>query len=101
MDPRDRDVLRPDETDLVGQWLDTGNRIEGDAVSARIERLIRAHLVRVAERADGSRTLYRDPLDSRFWERSHPYRTPRNDGPPRLTLVPAERARAEYGVHLD
>jgi hypothetical protein len=101
LDPHDRDVLRPDETDLVGQWLDTGNRIEGDAVSARIERLIGEHLVRVAERADGSRTLYRDPLDGRFWERTYPYRTPRNDGPPRLTLVPTEHARAEYGVPPD
>lgn len=101
MDPRDRDVLRPDETDLVGQWLDTGNRIEGDAVTARIDRLTTEHLVRLGASADGSRTLYRDPLDGRLWERSHPYRTPRNDGPPRITVIPAERARAEYDVELD
>lgn len=98
MDPHDRDVLRPEETDLVGQWLDTGNRIEADAVCARIERLVAEHLERLASSDDGRATLYRDPLDGRLWELTYPYGEMRGGGPPRLTVVAPEHARAKYGA---
>ncbi|HEX6534141.1 MAG TPA: Imm27 family immunity protein [Gemmatimonadaceae bacterium] len=100
-DPQDRDVLRPGETDLVGQWLDTGSRIEGDGVCARIERLTTGHLVRVAASADGRRALYRDPLDGRLWELTYPHASMPRGGPPRLTVAPPERAKSEYGVDHD
>src|SRR5690348_15682895 len=98
MDPHDRDMLRPEETDLVGQWLDTGTRIEGDAVCARIRRLIAEHLERIADSSGGWETLYRDPLDGRLWEQTYPHSEMHGGGPPRLTVIAPERAAAKYGT---
>jgi hypothetical protein len=86
------DRLKPDEHDLVGQWLDLGSRIVGDAVSARIRWLVSSHLERVAALPDDSATLFRDPGDGRFWELT----TPHVNGPPRLTNVTPESAATRY-----
>lgn len=97
MGARDRDMLRPEETDLVGQWLDTGNRIEGDAVCGRIRRLTAEHLERIADSGDGWETLYRDPVDGRLWEHTYPHSELHGGGPPRLSVITPEHAAAKYG----
>ncbi|HEU4629593.1 MAG TPA: Imm27 family immunity protein [Gemmatimonadaceae bacterium] len=94
----ERDELRPDESDLVGQWLDTGNRIVGDAVCARIQWLVAGRLQRLAGSASGLEALYRDPRDGRLWELTHPHAHWPGGGPPRLTQVPPARAAARYGI---
>ena len=90
--------LRPDETELWGQWLDTGNRIEHDAIGARIHWLAAERLERVAAGASGWEALYRDPRDGRLWELTHPNRHLHGGGPPRLALVTAAEAAARYGA---
>ena len=89
-----RDLLRPEEVDLVGQWLDLGGRLEGDAVTDRIQALIHEHLVRITSSDDGWDSLYRDPTDGRLWELTYPHSERHGGGPPRLKhLEPADAAR--------
>ena len=90
--------LRPDETELWGQWLDTGNRIEDDAIGSRIRWLAAERLERVAVDATGWRTLYRDPRDGRLWELSYPNSHLHGGGPPRLAVVAPAEAAAQYGA---
>lgn len=91
------DDIRPDERELVGQWLDTGTRLEGDGVSARIDWLVRHRLEAVATAADGS-LLLRDPRDGRLWELTHPYPFLPGGGPPRLATVDSRVAADRYGT---
>jgi hypothetical protein len=88
--------LRPDEFDLAGQWLDTGSRVEGDAVLARIEWLIGERLERVASDASGWETLYRDPRDGRLWEHTYPHSHLHGGGPPRLRVLAPDAAATKY-----
>ncbi|HEX5438868.1 MAG TPA: Imm27 family immunity protein [Gemmatimonadaceae bacterium] len=97
MDERGRDDLRPVEHDLVGQWLDTGNRIVGDGVCERIEWLVAHRLRRVSSTAHSDAALYRDPSDGRLWELTHPYPEWPRGGPPRLTAITREEAVKRYG----
>ena len=90
--------LHPDETELWGQWLDTGNRIEDDAIGARIRWLAAERLERLASDPGGWDALYRDPRDGRLWELTHPNSHLHGGGPPRLALVTAAEAAARYGV---
>jgi hypothetical protein len=94
-----RDLLRPDEHDLVGQSLDIGGRIEGDAVTDRIRALVHEHLVRLASSADGWDTLYRDPGDGRLWELTYPHSEWHGGGPPRLRQLEAPETRRKYPDH--
>lgn len=90
--------LQPTDSDLMGQWLDTGSRMEGDAVWARIEWLTAERLERLAVDPTGGDTLFRDPRDGRLWELTHPFGEMHGGGPPRLAvLTPAEAAR-KYGT---
>jgi hypothetical protein len=90
--------LHPDESDLVGQWLATGNRIEGDAICVRIEWLVSTRLIRLATDRSGWDTLFRDPRDGRLWERTYPDAHLHGGGPPRLITITSEAAAAKYGV---
>lgn len=99
--------FHPDESDLLGQWLDIGSRIEGDAVTARIGWLtitVSPELGRegTAERlerlgaAGGWELLYRDPRDGRLWELIYPHSELHGGGPPRLYLLSPAEAQAKY-----
>jgi hypothetical protein len=88
--------LRPGESDLMGQWLDTGSRIEGDATSARITWLVAERLERLGSDASGRDTLYRDPRDGRLWEHTYPHGELHGGGPPRLSLISRDAAEAKY-----
>jgi hypothetical protein len=90
--------LRPDETELWGQWLDTGNRIEDDEIGSRIRWLAAERLEWVAEGGSRWETLYRDPRDGRLWELTHPNSHLHRGGPPRLAVVSPEEAAARYGA---
>jgi hypothetical protein len=90
-------MIGPEETDLVGRWVAVGNQVRGDATCTRIEKLTSSYLQEVATDESGWETLYRDPQDGRYWELTHP-----NDyhggGPPRLTHISEDVARAKYGT---
>lgn len=91
-------TLGPDETDLIGQWVKEGNRVIGDPVEARIDRLIAHHLQKLAVSPEfgGWEILYRDPDDGRYWELTYPHGEMHGGGPKRLTNIPAMAAIAKY-----
>jgi hypothetical protein len=89
--------LRPDETDLVGQWRRVGDAVEADATARRIERLIAGELQQIGNDVSGWDVLYRDPNDGRLWELTYPNSERHGGGPPRLTCIAHEAARRKYG----
>jgi len=45
-------------------------------------------------------TLYRDPDDGRYWERTYPQSELHGGGPPELRVLATEDARQKYGAQL-
>ncbi|KAF0217250.1 MAG: hypothetical protein FD174_3358 [Geobacteraceae bacterium] len=86
--------LKPEETELIGMWLDLGSKVVGDAVYDRIEWLTGTQLEHLADDPSGLATLYRDPRDKRLWERTYPFK----GGPPQLCIIAAEHASEKYRV---
>lgn len=93
--------LADHETDLVGQWVDKGRKVVGDATAERIEWLISEHLVLISAAVSGWDELYRDPVSGKLWELSWPQSEMPGGGPPRLTQISIEDARGKYGALAD
>lgn len=92
--------LKPNETDLFGKWEVVDGNTVADATAQRIEALVERHLDKVAADASGWETLYRDPDDGRYWELTYPESSWHGGGPPRLTYLSPEQARAKYGNNV-
>jgi hypothetical protein len=90
--------LRPDEVDLVGQWLAIDGAVVADPITRRIEALVARALNRVAVTDGGWSTLYRDPRDGRYWEHTYPQSWMHGGGPPRLTFLTKDDVAARYGL---
>ena len=90
--------LLPSETELVGHWISAGGGQSGDATCERIHWLAEHHLRKVAVSKEwgGWLTLYQDPDDGRYWERTYPQGEMQGGGPPQLTQISGENARAKY-----
>ena len=86
--------LKPEETQLIGMWLDLGSKVVGDSVNDRILWLVETRLTLLGKCTDGLSTLYRDPRDGRAWELSFPF----SGGPAALWIISGEDARVRYGV---
>ena len=92
-------LLSPDEFELVGEWLRQGDQVLEDSVAARIRWLTERHLEQVAMSAYGAwETLYRDPNDGRYWERTYPHSDWHGGGPPCLTNITFDAAKEKYKV---
>ena len=67
-------VLQPYETELVGDWIVEGTNVRGDEACSRIEWLISEVLEKIAISKEWGtwETLFRDPEDGRYWERTYP-----------------------------
>lgn len=90
-------TIGTDEKDLIGKWEIVDGRIVSDATTERIMALIERTLEKVAVDNTGWETLYRDPEDGRYWELTYPEGSLHGGGPPRLTHLSLEEARAKYG----
>jgi hypothetical protein len=86
--------LLPQETDLIGRWIFRNGKMEADDVCARIEFLTASCLRNVA--AGGWETLYQDPADGRYWEKTYPQSAMHGGGPPRLRYLPEQQANLKY-----
>jgi len=93
-------TLRPEETELVGNWELIGGKLVADAVAARIQALVSGPLIPVRASPDGWDTLYLDPSDDRLWELSYPDSQLHGGGSPLLTLLSPEEADNRYGYRL-
>ena len=92
--------LQLNEQILTGRWLVEDGRARGDDVFERIEWLIAHHLRKIANSPQSGawETLYRDPDDGRFWERTYPQSEMQGGGPPQLKCVSAQEASKKYGA---
>ncbi|MBL8289688.1 MAG: hypothetical protein JNL85_17025 [Rubrivivax sp.] len=91
-------LLAPQETALIGRWNRTSKGIVADETCRRIEALVEQVLERVAEQPDegGWTTLFRDPRDGRFWERTYPEGEAHGGGPPALQNLSAADVMSRY-----
>ena len=62
----------------------------------RIETLVEQILQKVDVDDSGWDTLFRDSEDGRYWELTYPHSSWDGGGPPRLTYLSPEEARAKY-----
>ncbi|HET8919572.1 MAG TPA: Imm27 family immunity protein [Xanthobacteraceae bacterium] len=90
--------LQPNEEILTGRWLVENDRALGDAACERIEWLIAHHLQKIADSPQSGawETLYRDPEDGRYWERTYPQGEMHGGGPPQLKRLTIQEAREKY-----
>lgn len=86
--------LKPEETELIGMWLDLGIKVTGDAVTDRVEWLTSTRLKKLAENSGELAELYLDSRDNRLWEKVLPF----PDGPPTLRCITQADAEARFGV---
>jgi hypothetical protein len=86
--------LKPEETELIGMWLDLGGKVMGDAVADRVIWLTETKLEKLADHPEEPAALYRDPRDARLWEKVHPF----VNGPPALRCITPADAAARFGV---
>ena len=90
-------MIGPEETDLDGRWEVVGDRVRANAISKRIWKLTSDYLQEIATDWSGWETLYRDPQDGRYWVLTYPQGEYHGGGPPRLTHISEDVARAKYG----
>jgi Immunity protein 27 len=87
------------ETGLVGMWITEKKQVRADATCERIEWLASHHLKKIATSSQfgGWETLFQDPDDGRYWERTYPQGNMHGGGPPALNCLSKEQAKAKYG----
>lgn len=92
--------LRPNEHVLTGSWTCVNNVVCADDVCKRIEWLVSNELIKVASSPQWGdwETLFRDPSDARYWERTYPQGNLQGGGPPQIQVMSEDDARAKYGI---
>jgi hypothetical protein len=95
--------LRSDETKLVGKWVEEYGQIRADALCERIKWLTSRHLRKIAisKQWGAWETLFQDPNDGRYWERTYPQGEMHGGGPPALECISKELAKAKYGDEIE
>ena len=90
--------LETDETELVGRWVSENGSVQEDSICERIEWLVSHYLRKLAisPKSGAWETLYQDPQDGRFWERTYPHSESHGGGPPCLRELPLEAAKTKY-----
>ncbi|MDQ6633992.1 MAG: Imm27 family immunity protein [Gemmatimonadota bacterium] len=94
------EVLSPEEEQLTGHWVDTPSGPHGDAVDQRIFWLVTERLVALGSADGGWDWLFRDPLDGRLWELTHPKGSLHGRGPRQLTLITPHAAAMKYDLSV-
>lgn len=92
--------LRSRENILTGSWTLVNNEVRGDAVCERIEWLIANELRKVASSPQWGdwETLFQDPSDGRYWERTYPKGDLQGGGPPKLRVISVGEAKTKYKI---
>lgn len=77
-------MIDPDETEIVGNWVATNGKVNGDEACDRVHQLTRVYLERLGYNPETGawETLFRDPNDGRFWEQWYPQGHMHVGGPP-------------------
>lgn len=89
-------MIGPEELQIRGAWAMRDGRVIADSNCERIEALIRGHLSELTGDPSGWDRLFVDPNDGRFWELTYEHSHMHGGGPPTLTQIPPDAARAKY-----
>ncbi len=89
--------IAPIETLITGKWISQGGRVIADEGCSRIDKLVRSHLIKLADAMEGWDVLYRDPVDGRLWEHTYPQSHLQGGGPPQIRCLTPGEARTKYG----
>ena len=92
-------MIRTEETEIRGSWVEHDHRMEADDTCQRIVSLIRDYLRELSRAASGWDILYLDPADGRFWELIYPESDRFGGGPPTLRCISSDEAKTKYS-HL-
>ena len=92
--------LQANERVLTGSWTHVRDSVRGDEVCKRIEWLVGNELKRIASSPQWGdwETLFQDPSDGRYWERTYPLGHLQGGGPPQLKVIATEEAKAKYRI---
>lgn len=92
--------LQSNESLLAGSWVLVNNEMHGDATCERIEWLVANELKKIASSTQWGdwETLFQDPSDGRYWERTYPQGNLQGGGPPQLQVISPEEAKAKYKI---
>ncbi|MET2830342.1 Imm27 family immunity protein [Mesorhizobium shangrilense] len=87
--------LEPNEQLLTGSWIVQDGKVRGDPICVRIEWLLAHHLQKVTDSPQSGawETLYLDPHDGRYWERTYPHGELHGGGPPQLKRLTPDEAK--------
>lgn len=92
-------MIRIDETEIVGNWVEVDGKIVGDEACKRIRSLTEEYFQKLGSDWSGWETLFKDPNDGRFWERTYPLSHMHGGGPPVLLNLSEQAAKGKY-AHL-
>ena len=92
--------LRPNEYVLTGSWIHKNSTVQEDDVCKRIEWLVNTDLKKIASSPQWGdwETLFQDPSDGRYWERTYPHGDLQGGGPSQLQVMSTDEARAKYQI---
>ena len=95
-------MIAATEVEIVGRWEESEGQLRADGACERIESLVNEYLIRVADSPTWGdwETLYRDPTDGRYWERTYPQGEMQGGGPPCLKWISVAEASSKYGLAL-
>ena len=90
--------LQPEEQLVKGSWVYANGSMQEDDQCRRIEWLIKTQLRQIASSPvfGDWETLFQDPTDGRYWERTYPQGDMHGGGPPELHLISEEDAKTKY-----
>ena len=92
----ERVKLKPEETLLVGKWLEMDGQVLGNKDCERIEKLIEKYLQLIGKDDSGWVSIYKDPNDGRYWKLDFPQSHLHGGGPPLLKCVSKEEVKKEF-----
>jgi len=82
--------------ELTGNWIvDESGRVVGDKAEQEILEAL-GRFTRLSEREGGWTTLYLDPSDGSYWERTFVQSELHGGGPSKLTRIPAAQVAERY-----
>jgi hypothetical protein len=94
-------MIQPHETEIIGKWIEVDGRVIGDEACERVESITHGYLERLgySEESGGWESLFRDPVNGQYWERTYPQSYMHGGGPPALIRLSKEEAEQKYS-HL-
>ena len=83
---------------LTGSWLIKNNSMIADSVCQRIEWNIKNHLELITDSPENGawESLYKNPDDGLYWEKTYPQGEMHAGGPPELRCISKEVVNRKY-----